>query len=148
MFQVIDEHAHDNQYGGYRIAFTADWQWIKDYKDGPNAAGSFGRKSYDWHLGLVEALATLYDVTGDAQVRARLEELLDLFVNKIIDADVGYGRYYFNDDGVSPIATVTPSNPNMVSIWKPVGSLRSFPDSGRCNGQAQTVRAIPARREE
>jgi mannobiose 2-epimerase len=98
LFQVIDEHAHDNQYGGYRIAFTADWQWIKDYKDGPNAAGSFGRKSYDWHLGLVEALATLYDVTGDAQVRARLEELLDLFVNKIIDADVGYGRYYFNDD--------------------------------------------------
>ena len=98
LFQVIDQHAHDNQYGGYRIAFTADWQFIKNYKDGPNAAGSFGRKSYDWHLGLVEALATLYDVTGDAQVRVRLEELLDIFVNKIIDADVGYGRYYFHDD--------------------------------------------------
>jgi len=98
LFQVIDQHAHDNQYGGYRIAFTADWQFIKDYRDGPNAAGSFGRKSYDWHLGLVEALATLYDVTGDRQVRARLEELLDLFVNKIIDAEVGYGRYYFHDD--------------------------------------------------
>lgn len=98
LFQVIDQHAHDNQYGGYRIAFTEDWQFIKDYKDGPNAAGSFGRKSYDWHLGMVEALATLYDVTGDAQVRARLEELLDIFVNKIIDADIGYGRYYFHDD--------------------------------------------------
>lgn len=98
LFQVIDQHAHDNQSGGYRIAFTADWQFIKDYKDGPNAAGSFGRKSYDWHLGLVEALATLYDVTGDAQVRARLNELLDIFVNKIIDADIGYGRYYFHDD--------------------------------------------------
>ncbi|MGA8152989.1 MAG: AGE family epimerase/isomerase [Terriglobales bacterium] len=98
LFEVIDRHAHDEQYGGYRIAFTADWQWIKDYKDGPNAEGSFGRKSYDWHLGLVEALATLYDVTGDARVRARLEELLDIFVNKIIDAEAGYGRYYFHDD--------------------------------------------------
>jgi mannobiose 2-epimerase len=98
LFRVIDQHAHDNQYGGYRIAFTADWQFIKDYKDGPNAAGSFGRKSYDWHLGLVEALATLYDVTGDRQVRARLEELLDLFVDKIIDTEIGYGRYYFHDD--------------------------------------------------
>ena len=98
LFRVIDRHAHDDQYGGYRIAFTADWQFIKDYKDGPNGTGSFGRKSYDWHLGLVEALATLYGVTGDAQVRARLEELLDIFVNKIIDADVGYGRYYFHDD--------------------------------------------------
>ena len=98
LFEVIDKHAHDNRYGGYRIAFTADWQWIKDYKDGPNAEGSFGRKAYDWHLGLVEALATLYDVTGDARVRARLEELLDIFVNKIIDVDAGYGRYYFHDD--------------------------------------------------
>jgi len=98
LFRVIDQHAHDNRYGGYRIAFTADWQFIENYKDGPNAAGSFGRKSFDWHLGLVEALATLYDITGDTQVKARLEELLDLFVNKIIDSDTGYGRYYFHDD--------------------------------------------------
>jgi len=98
LFHVIDEHAHDNQYGGYRIAFTADWQFIKGYEPGPNAAGSFGRKSYDWHLGLVEALATLYDVTGDEQVKIRLNELLDLFVNKIIDSEIGYGRYYFHDD--------------------------------------------------
>jgi mannobiose 2-epimerase len=98
LFEVIDKHAHDDQYGGYRIAFTQDWQWIRDYKPGPNAAGSFGRKSYDWHLGLVEALATLYGVTGDARVRSRLNELLDIFVTKIIDSDTGYGRYYFNDD--------------------------------------------------
>jgi cellobiose epimerase len=98
LFEVIDKHAHDNQYGGYRIAFTEDWQWIKDYKPGPNATGSFGRKSYDWHLGLVEALATLYGVTGDTRVASRLNELLDIFVMKIIDSKTGYGRYYFNDD--------------------------------------------------
>jgi mannobiose 2-epimerase len=98
LFHVIDQHAHDNQYGGYRIAFTADWQFIPNYKDGPNGAGSFGRKSYDWHLGLLEALATLYDVTGDPQVKSRVNELLDIFVNKIINTEVGYGRYYFNDD--------------------------------------------------
>jgi mannobiose 2-epimerase len=98
LFQVIDRHAHDDTFGGYRIAFTADWQIIKDYKDGPNGAGSFGRKSYDWHLGLVEALATVYGVTGDRQVGMRLGELLDLFANKIIDSKTGYGRYYFHDD--------------------------------------------------
>lgn len=98
LFHVIDQHAHDNQHGGYRIAFTADWQFIPNYKDGPNGAGSFGRKSYDWHLGLLEALATLYDVTGDPQVKARVNELLDIFADKIIDTEIGYGRYYFNDD--------------------------------------------------
>lgn len=98
LFHVIDQHAHDNQNGGYRIAFTADWQFVPNYKDGPNGAGSFGRKSYDWHLGLLEALATLYDVTGDAQVKSRVNELLDIFTNKIIAPQIGYGRYYFNDD--------------------------------------------------
>ena len=98
LFHVIYQHAHDNQYGGYRIAFTADWQFIPNYRDGPNGAGSFGRKSYDWHLGLLEALATLYGVSGDAQVRGRVNELLDIFAGKIIDTKIGYGRYYFNDD--------------------------------------------------
>jgi len=98
LFEVIDQHAHDNEHGGYHIAFTADWQWIKDYKPGPNASGSFGRKSYDWHLGLLEALTTAYDVTGDARIRARVDELLDIFVNKIVDPEIGYGRYYFTED--------------------------------------------------
>jgi cellobiose epimerase len=98
LFRVIDQHAHDNEHGGYRIAFTADWQFIQNYKDGPNGEGSFGRKSYDWHLGLLEALATLYDVTGDSQVKTRVGELLEILANKIVDSGVGYGRYYFHDD--------------------------------------------------
>ena len=98
LFAVIDRYAHDNQYGGYHVAFNADWDWIRDYEPGPNAAGMFGRKSYDWHLGLLEAFATLYDVTHDQRVRERLEELVNIFVDKIVDVDQGYGRFYFSDD--------------------------------------------------
>jgi len=98
LFLAIDRHAHDNRYGGYKVAFAADWKWLKDYEPGPNAAGMFGRKSYDWHLGLLEAIATLYDVTHDPRVRTRLEELVGLFVDKIVDVEQGYGRYYFTDD--------------------------------------------------
>jgi cellobiose epimerase len=97
LFRVIDKVAHDSTYGGYRMAYTADWQVIEDYSQEPNA-GSFGRKSMDWHLGLLEAFATLYDVTGDAAVRVRLEELLDIFTEKIVDPDQGYGRLYFSRD--------------------------------------------------
>jgi mannobiose 2-epimerase len=94
LFRTIDKVAHDSTYGGYRMAFTADWKYIEDYPSEPNA-GSFGGKSMDWHLGLLEAFATLYDATGDAAVRARVEELLDIFINKIVDADKGYGRLFF-----------------------------------------------------
>jgi mannobiose 2-epimerase len=97
LFRIIDRVAHDSIHGGYRMAYTADWQYIEDYSKEANA-GSFGRKSMDWHLGLLEAFATLYDITGDATVRARLGELLDIFTDKIVDPDQGYGRLFFTRD--------------------------------------------------
>ncbi len=108
LFRTIDKVAHDSIHGGYRMAYTADWQYIEDYSTEPNA-GSFGRKSMDWHLGLLEAFATLYDVIPDIEVRARVLELLDIFTNKIVDPDQGYGRLFFtrdwkpyNPDGAAP----------------------------------------------
>lgn len=103
LFRAIDKAAHDSTYGGYRMVFTADWQYIEDYKPGPDGpppsfTGTFDRKSFDWHLGALEAFATLYDVTGDPVVRARLEELLDIFNNKIVDVNQGYGRLFFTRD--------------------------------------------------
>ena len=93
LFEVMDRRAHDDVHGGYHVAFTEDWQPIRDYQSGPGTAASscvapdeevhpvlvdsHGRKSSDWHLGLLEALATLYDVTEEADVRARVEELVD-----------------------------------------------------------------------
>jgi mannobiose 2-epimerase len=98
LFEAIDRAAHDDVHGGYHLAFTADWQWIKDYQPGPNASGSYGRKSSDWHLGLLEAFATLYDVTRDRRVRARVEELLNLFLHNMVDTHQGYLIYYFTED--------------------------------------------------
>lgn len=103
LFRVIDKAAHDSTYGGYRMVFTADWKYIEDYKPGyegppPTYTGTFDSKSFDWHLGALEAFATLYDVTGDSLVRTRLEELLDIFNNKIVDVDHGYGRLFFTRD--------------------------------------------------
>lgn len=103
LFRLLDKVAHDPTNGGYFMGFTADWQYIEDYKPGSNGptanyVGSFRRKSFDWHLGLLEALATLYDATGDAAVRTRVEELLDIFTKKIVDSNQGYGRLYFTRD--------------------------------------------------
>ncbi len=114
LFEVMDRRAHDQSYGGYQVAFTEDWQPIRDYQHGSGTAvsscvapneevhpvlvDSHGRKSSDWHLGLLEAFATLYDVTDEAGVRARVEELVDIFVGKIVDLEQGYARLYFTDD--------------------------------------------------
>jgi cellobiose epimerase len=114
LFKLMDRHAHDDVYGGYQVAFTEDWQPLEDYQSGPRVsatacvapvdeihpvlADSHGRKSSDWHLGLLEAFATLYDVTGDAVVGARLGELLEIFAGKVVDLQQGYCRLYFTGD--------------------------------------------------
>jgi mannobiose 2-epimerase len=98
LFELIDRVAHDDVNGGYHTALTADWRPIEGYQPGPNASGSYGRKSSDWHLGLLEAFSTLYDLTGDPLVRRRVEELLDLFLDKMIEVPQGHLIYYFTGD--------------------------------------------------
>jgi mannobiose 2-epimerase len=114
LFDVMDRHAHDDINGGYQVAFTEDWKPLQDYQSGPRAsasacvapideihpvlADSHGRKSSDWHLGILEALATLYDLTDETDVRKRLVELLDIFAEKIVDVQQGYAPLYFTSD--------------------------------------------------
>jgi len=114
LFEVMDRRAHDEEHGGYHVAFTEDWQPIRDYQRSsataasscvapdeevhPVLVDSHGRKSSDWHLGLLEALATLYDVTEEADVRTRVEELVDIFAEKVVDSKQAYARLYFTDD--------------------------------------------------
>ncbi len=114
LFELMEQRAHDDAHGGYEVAFTEDWQLIRDYQRGsgsaasacvapdaelhPVLADSHGRKSSDWHLGILEAFATLYDVTGEEVVRSRVEELVDIFVEKVVDVERGYARLYFTAD--------------------------------------------------
>ena len=114
LFEVMDRHAHDDRNGGYHVAFSEDWQPLQDYQGGravaasscvgpdeeihPVLADAHGRKSSDWNLGILEALATLYDVTEEAEVRRRLEELLEIFAARIVDTQQGYARLYFSED--------------------------------------------------
>jgi mannobiose 2-epimerase len=103
LFQLVDAKAHDDANGGYHEAYTLTWLPL------PNdlTLGARGRKTMNTHLHLLESFTTLYLLTQDTKARARVEELLNLCLNKIVDADQGYARLYFADD------------------WKPADSDRS-----------------------
>jgi mannobiose 2-epimerase len=114
LFALMDRNAHDSVHGGYWVAFSEDWQPLlvppadSGISDSacvaptgelhPVLINAQGRKSSDWHLGILEALATLYRVTAEPLARRRLEELLLIFCDRVIDAGVGYARWYFTDD--------------------------------------------------
>jgi cellobiose epimerase len=95
LFRLIDQKAHDNANGGYFEAFNADWSHqIKNQL----AMGLPDRKSMNTHIHLLESLTALYKVTGDPKVMARVEELLNICLNKIADTRQGYLRLYFSND--------------------------------------------------
>jgi mannobiose 2-epimerase len=94
LFRLIDRKAHDDANGGYHEAYA--WNWFP--LAGDLTLGAHGRRSTQTHIHLLESFTTLHLATQDAKVRARLEELLDLCLNKIVDSDQGYARLYFADD--------------------------------------------------
>jgi mannobiose 2-epimerase len=95
LFRLLDIKAHDNTNGGYFEAFNNDWS--RQTKN-MLAMNMPGRKSMNTHIHLLESLTTLYNVTGDPNVKARVEELLNLCLNKIANPRLGYLRLYFTND--------------------------------------------------
>ena len=75
LFHTLEDRAHDRQNGGYCEFFLEDWSPIADPRE-RCYVGSAGRKSYNTHLHVLEALTGLYLAWPDPRVRERLTELL------------------------------------------------------------------------
>ena len=104
LFNLIDRKAHDDGNGGYREAFSVNWQRLNN----DTTVGSGDDKSMNTHLHLLESFMALYEITGSEIVRERIEELIKIFTDKIVDAKNGYARSKFSDDW-KPLNTNTRS---------------------------------------
>jgi mannobiose 2-epimerase len=91
-FRWLDEYAHDLIHGGYHEALALDGtpiparaldsgQRLFDTLETP-----FGGKSLNTHLHLLEAFTELFRVWPDALLRERMDELVELTLNRIVIA--------------------------------------------------------------
>lgn len=94
-FKSIDARGHDPVNGGYDE--TNDAGWVTDG----------AKKDMNAHIHLMEAFAALYQASGDASVKARLDELIDLVATKLLQP-AGYQQLEFNLDW-TPFGTPTVS---------------------------------------
>ncbi|GAF69929.1 unnamed protein product [marine sediment metagenome] len=81
-FHSVDARFNDEVYHGYD----------ETDEKGPDRAKDTGDIMH-----LIESFTTLYKVTGDKQVRQRLNEFIDISLNKIIQPE-GYCRMFFARD--------------------------------------------------
>jgi len=101
-FRWIDEHAHDNQNGGYHEWLTRDGRVVPASESArvavvPVAGFPIGYKSVNTHIHLLEAFTQLYEVWPDDNARQRIEELLAIVRDKICVAPGAMNLYLTPD---------------------------------------------------
>jgi mannose 2-epimerase len=91
-YAAVCKHMADSRHGGYFEIMRPDWT--------PEAPGKRGgdRKSFDVHMHMMEALTTLYEMTGSPTHRRRLVEAIDLLVTKMLHPVHGTGYMQFATD--------------------------------------------------
>lgn len=99
-FLWLDRKARDPVHGGYFESLNRDGQPQEAGPDAVNNPGYLphtGLKEFNSSIHILEALTELYKVWPDSLARLRLEEMYDLFIDKLIHPD-GYLLLYFYPD--------------------------------------------------
>ena len=96
LFELIEHHAHDAEFGGYLEVCNRDW----------SAAGANARlsekdmaekKSMNNHLHVLEAYTNLYRVWPEPRVAERLRELIEIFLTRILDPRTNHLHHFFDE---------------------------------------------------
>lgn len=91
-FDLLQKYCADTLYGGYIENLEPDWT--------PSAPGfaAGDRKSLDIHMHTLEAFTTLYECTGEEIHRRRLQEVIGIILQHMINHEAGCGRNQFGLD--------------------------------------------------
>ncbi|MCL6444642.1 MAG: AGE family epimerase/isomerase [Alicyclobacillus sp.] len=93
---LVEQHAADPVHGGYYESFIRDWSADTDFAHAPVNHG--GPKSMNSHLHILEAYTRLYQVWPNAWLRTRLEALLDVMRQHIVNPANKHYYLYFQAD--------------------------------------------------
>jgi mannobiose 2-epimerase len=95
LFELVERHAHDAEFGGYWEVRRRDWSEADDTRLSERDMNE--KKSMNNHLHVLEAYSNLYRAWPDARVAARLRELIELFLRHIVDANTGHFHHFFDE---------------------------------------------------
>jgi mannobiose 2-epimerase len=92
VFELIEQHARDRQFGGYFEAYAADWRPIDDVR--LSAIDQNDPKSQNTSLHVMEAYARLLRVWPDPRLRAALADLIEVMITRIVQPNGHLGLFF------------------------------------------------------
>jgi cellobiose epimerase len=114
VFDLVEKYALDKESNGYFEVFSRDWQRVRERLIGESS--NQVEKTMNTHLHVMEAYANLYRVSGDKFVGERLRNLVDIFLDKIIDKKTSH-LICFLDRSWNSTASIDSYGHDIESSW-------------------------------
>jgi len=119
LFALLDERAHDRQFGGYREFFARDWSAAPPDVT-PYLGGTADLKLMNTHLHLMEAITAFYRASHSPLAAQRLAELITIQSNTVVRKAAGACTDQYQQDW-TPILTAETSRASyghdLENIW-------------------------------
>lgn len=92
LFRLIEKYSFDKKYNGYLEAFDRDWVLLEDLRLSDKDANE--KKTMNTHLHVLEAYTNLYRCSTDPLLAKKLKNLIELFRDQIINAEMHFGLFF------------------------------------------------------
>jgi len=96
LYHLIENKSFDRKLNGYLEAFSRDWKLLEDLRLSDKDANE--KKTTNTHLHVLEAYTNLYQVWQDPELAQKLRNLVNLFLDKIIDPVSHHLLLFFDEN--------------------------------------------------
>ncbi len=114
LYKTIVDKSYDREYGGYIEALSIDWKEQQDLRLSDKDANE--KKSMNTHLHILEGFANLYTIWPDMELKKRIEELISIFLNHIVDKN-NHHLVLFFDEKWTPRSDIFSYGHDIEAAW-------------------------------
>ncbi len=114
IFEAFEKYALDRESNGYFEVFSRDWNRVRDRLIGESSDKD--EKTMNTHLHILEAYANLYRVWPDKRMTDRLKNLVEIFLDKIVDKKTSH-LICFSDKNWNSTSSVDSYGHDIEASW-------------------------------